>query len=425
MIPLITIPFKNYIKFYFKKNNKLYALKIKKNNIIQLVKLIKSFQNYVIFVTDSKKLFNNLYFLKEDLLKLKIFDCKLFISVYKNLLNIDIYQYSYINFNIDSFRINEQLKNIWKVQNIKLFDLIPKYVIQDFVNKDLEISETFYKQYYNIFLEENKIKSYYQSSLENIYYLVQLENNGIIEKYTNKKIIPKYHYDKVITGRLVNTKPKIFQKMKDEDFLFQYKSRFENGRLLLCDWSNIDFRVAIALSKTKIEEKLEDPYIFLAKNVLNKEEISQYEREDFKKKTLAILYGNIKDNILNNTYNKVFELKKKIIIQTKKKQYVQSYFGKIRFFDKDDDLDTKAFSSYIQMTVSDLFKNGISNLIKVFKENNLQSVPIPFLKYDSYCIDVHPNEKDIIKQYIEKALIEKTIPLDFRNYIKFGIKYNE
>ncbi len=414
-------------KIYISNEEKITELNYN-NNFLVLEKLLCSFidNNFLVCVTDSKKIFKNLSFIESDiLLKINFFDCKLFLSVYKNLLNIDIYHYSFENYNINSFNINEKIKNIWKIQNIKSWKLLPKLIIEDFLKKDIEICKKFYDEFNTIFQQQNSLSAYYKKSLENLYYLVKIENNGIYSK--DKKIIPKYHYDRILTGRLVNTYPKSFQVLSKDKFFKEYNSRFENGNILLADWSNTDFRTVIALSNTKITDKnLEDPYVFLAKSVLKKDNIEITERDIFKKKTMSILYGKYyKDEVLYKEYPNIFKLKREKIIEAKKKKYIQSYFGKIRFFNNDEDLDTKAFSSYVQMTVADLFKDAIKNLILVFKENNLQSVPIPYLVYDSFAFDIHPSEKDIIRKYIEEALIIKTIPKNFRECINFGLKYYE
>jgi len=412
-------------KIYLKQEEKIFEINYNKD----FSNIEKIFQNFLdnnirIFVTDTKKIFQNLNFLNSNILsKINFFDCKLFLSVYKNLLNIDIYQYAFENYNINSFYINEKIKNIWKIQNIKSWKLLPKDIVEDFLLNDIEICEKFYKEFNSIFCSENSLLKYYNQSLENLYYLVQLENNGL-QSNKNKLVIPKYHYDKILTGRLSNTYPKSFQTISKTKFFNEYKSRFENGKILIADWSNIDFRVAVALSKTKIEDKeLEDPYIYLAKQILNKDKIEITERDIFKRKVLTILYGKYyKDEILFTKYPNIFKLKRDKIKEAKKKKYIQSYFGKIRFFDKDDDLDTKAFSSYVQMATADLCKIAIKELLIEFKEKKYKSIPIPFIVYDSFSIDYSPEDDiDDIKKSLNFSLIEKTIPNEFKQYINFSL----
>jgi DNA polymerase I-like protein with 3'-5' exonuclease and polymerase domains len=71
------------------------------------------------------------------------------------------------------------------------------------------------------------------------------------------------------------------------------------------------------------------------------------------------------------------------------------------------------------MTVADLCKIAVIECQKEFRERGLESVPIPIIRYDSFCFDVKPNEEKEAKEAIQKALIERTIPADMRFDVNF------
>ena len=91
-----------------KTDNDFIIFKYDRSNIeSHLDKLISA--NTTIYISDSRLLYRALLNIinPEKLLKLNVFDCKLFLHLYKNHTNIDIYSIGNKHFKIDcQFEIN-------------------------------------------------------------------------------------------------------------------------------------------------------------------------------------------------------------------------------------------------------------------------------------------------------------------------------
>ena len=262
-----------------------------------LDKIIES--STLLFVTDSKKFYSSLSFLEIDYLsKIKLFDSKAFLNVYKNSLNTDLYELAIKHYQIDNKIEDERIKKIWNIQGEKNnnWQYIPNYLTEIYLSKDAAIAYKFGEQFSKIKLEEHQ-KNYLQFLQEFILYLCFLEQNGMTERKTLNKVIPNYHYDRVITGRIVNTEPFCYQTSNNQKMIDTYQSRFgDKGVILIADWSNIEFRVAAALAEEKLDSEKKDPYVLMGKILLKKNEISDLERTFMKNFVQSVLYGYDKLN---------------------------------------------------------------------------------------------------------------------------------
>ena len=419
--------------YFFQNNKRGLALTTSQNFFEQFINFDQStikiyFDNVIknqdiLCVNDSKQFFHS--FLKlfdlEFLESIKIVDIKAFQVFVQGKLNVDLHKEDILNLEI--LKTLAQIEKIKEVQCLSNYEYVPLSHIEVFLKKDYEIC-SYYLDLYN--RRQIQINNRYFDFVGFILYLSNLENNKLIKK-NNEEIVPTYHYDRVSTGRLINDYPEPFQTKSFEYFKENYKSRFENGKFILADYSTIDIRIALALSKTIVKDKtFIDPYSIIAKNILKKNDITEDEREKFKQTVLQILYSENHTGQeiekIRSLYPKIFTLKEEIIKFVKEKKFVLSYFGSFRKFN-DDSRVTQYFHSYIAMTTSDICKKAIIELQKEFKKRKFSSLPIPYVVYDSFLIDYNTSENlDEILDTIRTALVDNTIPNTFKDFLNFSVK---
>lgn len=379
----------------------------------------------VIAVNDSRDVYHALSFLGIDYLRsLKLFDNKLFFNVYRNTQNVNIHDLGLQFHQIDAGKELERLKKIWFIQGERNWSHIPISLIEVYSSKDAACA-------YKIGLSLERINlglegsSYFDFMRDYLISMTCLENIGVVSK-TGKKIIPKYEYDRVVTGRIINSEPFCFQTSSFEKFSNNFSSRFgDEGMLVTADWANADFRVAAGLAQEKLEGEKLDPYTLIGKLILQKQEISDQERDFLKTTILSIMYGyEGKDHadIFFKAYPKIAEFKKWIIKEAQQKKKLTSRYGKTRFFDNRDKFETKAFNTINQMTVADLCKKAVIEMQAVFQEKGLKSTPIPWICYDSFGFDIYLSEKEQALSAIKEALIDRTIPPSFRQFCEWDLK---
>jgi len=406
-----------------KEESKLFvydcsSIKIWFDRIIEL--------DIVLVVADSRDFYRNFLFLgKEFLSHIKIFDCKAFLHNYKNLKNVDVYSIILKNYQIDINSEIDRFNKIWKIQGEKNWNRIPQDLLFVYLQKETLGIQKLINSLKKVHIDD-QLKSYNNFFQEFLLYLVSLEETGIIDK-NNNRIVPQYEYDRIVTGRIVNIKPFCYQTVYVNKILndYSYKSRFDdNGIFLIADWKNTDFRISAALSKQSVKDRLKDPYLVYAKNVLHKNSITEEERDEIKQKILKDLYSSEESSFFDD-YPDISNFKEKIILEAKQTKKITTYFGKSRYFVENDKFETKAFSCINQMTVADLCKKAIIEMQKEFEENKLESVPIPIVIYDSFTFDVKRDELEKVILSIRKSLIERTIPDEFRFYVDFEVKISD
>lgn len=378
-----------------------------------------------IFVTDIRPIYRALSFLDREYLRsIKFFDLKSFFNVYRNALNIDIYEIAIKHYKIDADGERERLKKIWFIQGEKNWAHIPLPLLEVFLEKDsgaaLRVGEPLLK--IKLSLETS---SYLDFLRDYILAMVYLENIGLYN-LAGQKVIPFYEYDRVATGRIINTEPFCFQTQSFEKFGTQFVSRFgSEGMLISADWSNADFRVAAGLAQERIDGEKMDPYTLIGKMILQQPTISEAERDLLKTTILSIMYGydnQEHSDIFFQAYPKIAEFKKWIIQEAQSKKKLTTKFGKTRFFPERDKFETKAFNTINQMTVADFCKKAVIELQTVFAEKGLKSTPIPWVCYDSFAIDLYLSEKDLVLPAIKEALVDRTIPQSFRQFCEWEVK---
>lgn len=380
-----------------------------------------------IFVNDSHDFYKALSFLGKDYLRsLKLFDNKAFFNIYRNALNINVYDIGLKFYKIDAEKELERLKKIWFIQGEQKWAHIPIQLIEVYLEKDaitaLRIGEPLATK-----IKLDMVTSSYIDFLRDfIISMVFLEEVGVIEKKSGNKIIPRYEYDHVVTGRIVNTEPFCFQTVAFEKFAQTFVSRFgDEGMLVTADWANADFRVAAALAQEKLEGEKLDPYTLIGKLILNKSVLTDEERNFLKTTILSIMYGYEGADhaeIFFKAYPKIAEFKKWIINEAQTKKKLTTRYGKTRFFEQRDKFTTKAFNTINQMTVADLCKKAVIEMQDVFTEKGLKSTPIPWICYDSFGFDVYLSEKEQAFAAIREVLIDRTIPPSFRQFCEWDVK---
>jgi DNA polymerase I-like protein with 3'-5' exonuclease and polymerase domains len=129
--------------------------------------------------------------------------------------------------------------------------------------------------------------------------------------------------------------------------------------------------------------------------------------------------------IFFKAYPKIAEFKKWIVQEASTKKKLTTRYGKTRFFEQRDKFQTKAFNTINQMTVADLCKKAVVEMLTVFKEKGLKSTPIPYVVYDSFAFDLYLLEKDKAIAAIKEALIDRTIPPVFRQFCEWNIRIKD
>lgn len=384
-------------------------------------------KNYALVSLDSHKMYRSLLFLGPEFLeKIKVFDLR---SYYHNVTgekNVNMIKRGTELCKIDLDAEMTRINRIWKIQRERDWEHIPMPIKQVYLQKEATLAFEVGKLLSPIAKFSPSMREYMVFFQNFLIWLARIENTGLISKEWDR-VTPLYDYDSTATGRIINTEPFCYQTKSIEKVIEPYRSRFEKGKIILADWRNADFRVAAGLSKEILLGERDDPYTLIAKKIYGKEQISDDERDEGKKRVLSIMYGYSPDdsNLFFNTYPKIARFKREITESASKTLKVESPFGKVRTFSKDAIFSTMALASLCQMTVADFCKKAIIETQKEFSARGLESVPIPIIRYDAFCFDIKPGEEKESAEAINKSLIDRTIPSHIQFFGNFDVKLTD
>jgi len=363
---------------------------------------------------DSKLFYKAFPHLSNSYLQqLKLFDIRAFRYNLKNELDINVAKIAQEAFGITLKDEMDRIRRIWNIQKEERWEYVPHLIKMVYLEKAAKaacVMGNAWSQY-----RTANLNSYMEFFQEFLLYLTRLEAIGVYDE-NHRFLVPEYLYDTTITGRLLNRKPFCFQTLGSK-LRGKFKSRFDKGEIWLADWRNIDFRVSLGLSRQMASLEKADPYTYFQKK------LGVQTRKEAKDLIMKIMYGEEDDIDLFKEYPNLKVYRDKVIADATKLHKVTTPMGKTRFFTSKDNMETKAFSGLIQMTVADLCKRAIIEIQREFE--GLESTPIPIVIYDSFMFDIKPSEREQAYKAIKKSLIERTIPQVFRSYVTFDCAVND
>ncbi len=253
----------------------------------------------------------------------------------------------------------------------------------------------------------------------------QIKRQG---KFSYVKI--NFSNKRTLTNRIVCKDPwNIQNEEKGSKKRSQIISRFEEGRILVCDYNSFESRISIFLTKNKefIEKyKNKDIHVEVGKVIFIKELLSEEQRSNAKNVNHAMLYGAGHNKLIEMLKDKceepeetlyyVKKLLEPIIINSKKineechkNGHIITPWGSIITPNK----DYAAYNNFVQTIASEIIVDKILELKEFLKDKKSQ---ILFQIHDSIVFDIAPDEKKYVKEIIK-------IMSTFKNGAVFGVEY--
>lgn len=263
--------------------------------------------------------------------------------------------------------------------------------------------------------------------------LFEIEKNGlsvdtsIFKKYFDAKVIndsvrTEYNIYNP-TGRPSNKFDNVnyVALNKENGCRSSFKSRYDNGQLLMVDFTGFHPYLVSQLIQYKVPDN-ETIYEHLAKQYYNIESVDKKTMARSKKLTMVNLYGQINKKYLKIPYfEKVEELKENYWVDFTKNGYVSTpiYKRKINKNHITDPNKNKLFAYIIQATETEYGLNALNNVIKYVVGKDI--IPILYV-YDCIVFDIkncdihNSNIRDVIN------IIQSN---RFKVKVYMGNNYNE
>jgi DNA polymerase I-like protein with 3'-5' exonuclease and polymerase domains len=292
------------------------------------------------------------------------------------------------------------------------------------ISKDAKEFLTAYKRY-------NAISTYLTSFVEGI--RKNIRKTGLLHCSLNQTI--------TATGRLSSTKPNLQNQPRSKTFPIRkvFKSRFKNGKILEVDWSGLEFRTAVALSrdaqgKLDIDNKA-DIHQFTADTITKYGQPT--DRQTAKAHTFKPLFAGMSGTDaeikyyeeFNKKYEGIHVWQESLVELALKNKYIQSPSGRIYAFPYVKRLkhnrvvnQTQIYNYIIQgFATGDLMPCTLIDLNKALK--GYKSIAV-LTVHDSVLIDVHPDELDTIPKIVFDCFdnIHKHLKdrFNFESIVKFA-----
>ncbi len=265
--------------------------------------------------------------------------------------------------------------------------------------------------------------------------LISTYVNGLNEIQVNSFVYPMYKQTLTNTGRLSCVEPNIqnipVRTKLGENLRKVFKSRFKDGLIISCDYSQIELRVLASLSNDKIMlDSFNNDVDFHSKTAsliydCDINNVTSEMRRCAKAINFGIIYGmsswglsdelNITPLEANMFINKYFDTYKEakvyldsLIDFTRKNGYSLTMFNRRRYIpeinDKNYNLrqfgERSAMNSPIQGSAADIMKIAMVNVFKKLKEKNYQSLLIAQV-HDELILDCPKNEVNEILDLVK------------------------
>ena len=280
------------------------------------------------------------------------------------------------------------------------------------------------REFLEKYMRYNALATYLNTFVENI------KNNTGGDEY----IHPQFMQCVTATGRLSSRNPNFQNMPRSGTFPVREAivSRFDGGKILEGDYSQLEFRVAGFLSQDKqvlkdVEDKV-DVHSYTAK-------IIGVSRQDAKAHTFKPLYGGVTGTPNERKYYKAFLEKykgiadwhEKLGVEALTKKRITLPSGRQYLFPNVRRFPSGGFSNGTQIknypvqgfATADLLPVALISLHNEIKKSNIKSL-ICNTVHDSIVMDVHPQEEDIAIELMENAMLG--IREECKN--RYGIDYN-
>ena len=258
-----------------------------------------------------------------------------------------------------------------------------------------------------------------------------------------------FNIDKTATGRLSSSEPNlqnIPQRKTDSEIFRQiFVSRFDNGKILSADYSQIELRLLAALSG---EESLIDVFnrgVDIHRETAEKLFGDPNRRRDAKAVNFGIIYGIssfglAKDlhcgfheaaEIIKNyflTYPKVKAFLDRCVASAKHNGYISTMFGRRRYIPElySNNNNIVAFATRAAMnmpmqgTAADIIKKAMLNIDREMTERGLKSLMVLQI-HDELVFDCVPDEVEIVSEIVKRQM-ENTVNLAVKLEVNIDVK---
>jgi len=263
------------------------------------------------------------------------------------------------------------------------------------------------KEFLTALKRYNAVSTYLTSFVEGI--RRNIRTTGLLHCSLNQTI--------TATGRLSSTRPNLQNQPRNKTFPIRgvFISRFKGGKILEVDWSGLEFRTAVALSKDAqgkldIDSKA-DIHQFTADTITRYGQPT--DRQTAKAHTFKPLFAGMSGSDAEIKYYEEFNLKyegihlwqESLVEYALQHKYIQSPSGRIYAFPYVKRLrgnrvvnQTQIYNYIIQgFATGDLMPCTLIDLHKALKGyKSIATLTV----HDSVLIDVHPDELDIIPKIV-------------------------
>ena len=280
------------------------------------------------------------------------------------------------------------------------------------------------REFLEKYMRYNALSTYLNTFIENI--KINTNRNGYIH--------PQFMQCITATGRLSSRNPNFQNMPRSGTFPVRAAivSRFENGKILEGDYSQLEFRVAAFLSQD--EQAIED--------VNNNVDVHSYtaevigvSRQDAKAHTFKPLYGGTTGTEAERRYYTTFlekysgiaEWQQRLCNEALVRKKITLPSGREYMFPNVRKYPNGGYSNSTQIknypvqgfATADLLPVALVVLSKKIKKNGLKSL-ICNTVHDSIVMDVHPDEEEISIRLMKEAMLS----LKDECSLRFGVDYN-
>lgn len=274
--------------------------------------------------------------------------------------------------------------------------------------------------------EYNAISTYLSSFVEGI--RKNVRDDGLLHTSFNQCI--------TATGRLSSTRPNLQNQPRESTFPIRkvFISRFSDGCLLNADFSQLEFRVAAALSCCPVATQ----------DIINKVDVHQQtsnwlteggeptNRQDSKKYTFRPLFGGVsgteaQQSYIQHFFKKYFRIAdwhEELCTMAVNKKYIQSPSGRVYAFPNAERKANGSVSFHTQIknylvqgfATGDILPVVMLEIWRLMKEAKVKSLLV-LTVHDSIVSDVYPGELDIMIDIYSRAF--KSLPALLKERFKF------
>lgn len=362
----------------------------------------------------------------------------------------DIVALSFHNFG--DYINSERLKNIITIDNIRwiksaveteesYFNIIPNFDIKKYIpflmsKLGMPRLDSEEMNFYERMFQRDKA-THWMSSRE-VAFSPNFNNNKLNFKIRKNCKLAKINYSnkRTKTGRIASRdvyNPQNLEREGDErkDII----SRFEGGKILVCDYVSFETKISIYETKNEkfIKENKNSDFHKEVASIIYKNKNPNDEQREFGKSIVhPLLYGSGDNSLLKKLsifeepeyilskikifLEPIIKKSKEINKQMKDFGYIITPQGSIIKIDK----EYAGFNNYIQACASEIVVDKILQIKKMFKKYKSQFI---FQVHDSLVFDLHPEEMYLVE--VIKNMLQYYENMVFGIHVYIGLNYKE